>query len=230
MLNFKNPQPSAVTSNMYGIPVGTDKLVEYKNFKLGDEYRDLSCTKCKNGLRSMLRKEVGGKWFNVPLVCSCVPYIAHTDEEGTEKVIYKGRGELWPKGKRPESYIEEEMIRKQTALEAIKNAQRAQSGDKSLGANQKFELGKMTMQELQAAGLTSAELNELTPKTEDSTKGKPGFVNPNSVPKKVQPASTQGPQYVDDTAGKQGMAVGIGKAAVVPPSPAAKPELPKIVL
>jgi hypothetical protein len=100
---------SQAINNKFAIPVGTNSIINYDKFLL--DKRDLNCTNCKNGMKSMVGKRINEKTFNVPVMCTCVPYIQSEDSDGVEIVVYKGRRERWINGKRPEIYLSDEKVR-----------------------------------------------------------------------------------------------------------------------
>jgi hypothetical protein len=119
-VNFnKQVQPPPVVANKVAMPVGTSIIMAMDKFMF--DKRDLNCTACRNGYRSTLPKMLDGKMYSVSVICTCVPYYQQSDSEGTGVVIYKGRRESWIKGVRPESEIQNEMLREGADKNAFKN-------------------------------------------------------------------------------------------------------------
>ncbi len=98
-----------VLNNVLGIPVGSNTTYAYEKFLWKE--RDLNCNQCKNGMKSMIAKRINDKVYNIPVVCTCVPYTQSLDEDGVSIVVFKGRRERWVGGKRPEVYKHDEAVR-----------------------------------------------------------------------------------------------------------------------
>lgn len=160
----------------YAIPVGTGDLIEFSKFLIGQ--RDEACHSCKNGYKSIISKSIGTKVFQVPVICTCVPYVQSQDKDNNLVVVYKGVRELWPSAKRPEVYIQNDLVRKaefESAKEKIQNARhtaKAHDGVKSgkytlgvLSASERKELGNDLVKSLAPkfdADKAPAESNETT--------------------------------------------------------------------
>lgn len=132
IVNKPVAQQVQVLNNTLAIPVGTGTVFAYSKF-LWDK-RDLNCSSCKNGMKSMIAKRINDKTYNIPVVCTCVPYTESTDVDGVSVVVYKGRRERWVKGKRPESYILDEAVRG--------NANKAAVNTKAMVSGQNVIQGK----------------------------------------------------------------------------------------
>jgi hypothetical protein len=144
IINKPAAQGIQVMNNTLAIPIGTNTIFAYDKFMW--DSRDLNCTACKNGMKSMITKRINDKQYNVPVVCTCVPYIESQDEDGVSIVVFKGRRERWVKGKRPESYKVDEGIRGKANTAAL-NTKAMVSGQNEV-AGRKFQLvRKPTQQE-----------------------------------------------------------------------------------
>ena len=135
----------------YAIPVGTSELKELSKFLF--DLRDNSCTQCKTGYKSVLPKFIGGKVHQIPVVCTCIPYIVGEDKDSNLVVVYKGARELWPNKKRPEQYIQNDLVRK-AEFERAKNGMKEARGQSR--AHDGVQSGKYTL-----GSLSPAEREEL---------------------------------------------------------------------
>ncbi len=102
-------QPPPVVANKIAMPVGTSIIMSMDKFLF--DKRDQNCKACRNGYRSTLPKMVGNKVVSVGIICTCVPYCQQVDADGTGIVVYKGRRENWVRGVRPDSEIQDELVR-----------------------------------------------------------------------------------------------------------------------
>ena len=128
-----------VLNNKLAIPVGSGTTYEYDKFMWAK--RDLNCGQCKNGMKSMVTKRINEKVYNIPVVCTCVPYIQSEDEDGVQVVVFKGRRERWVGGKRPEIYISDEQVRSK-ANEAAVNTREQFTGDNVINSK-KFQFTRV---------------------------------------------------------------------------------------
>jgi hypothetical protein len=129
-------------NNQLAIPVGTGTTYSYDKFMW--DKRDLNCNQCKNGMKSMVTKRINDKVYNIPVVCTCVPYAQSEDADGVQVVVYKGRRERWVKGKRPEIYISDEQVRGK-ANEAALNTRDMVTGDNVIN-NKKYQFTRVNSQ------------------------------------------------------------------------------------
>lgn len=136
IINKPAAQGVQVMNNTLAIPVGSNTIFAYDKFMW--DSRDINCTACKNGMKSMITKRINDKIYNVPVVCTCVPYIESADTDGVSIVVFKGRRERWVKGKRPESYKVDEGIRSKANTAAL-NTKAMVSGQNEVGGR-KFQL------------------------------------------------------------------------------------------
>lgn len=131
-------------------------VLEKKRFKMDE--RDKTCTSCNNGLKSIMYREISGKRFPVEIICTCVPYTKVKEENGDETVVYKGREEFWPKGKRSEQSQQNELIRKQAVIEAATKL-------KNTPFEKRMEVANKVYDELKQQGLTDSEINAINPQS-----------------------------------------------------------------
>jgi len=102
-----NPEAKKENQIRYAIPVGTSNIIDLSKFML--DQRDTACKACKNGYKSMVSKLVGQTYVQVPIICTCVPYVQSQDEKGQLVVVFKGNREFWKTNKRPEVYIQKDI-------------------------------------------------------------------------------------------------------------------------
>lgn len=195
IINKPAAQQSQVLNNTLAIPVGTNTVFAYDKFLW--KSRDLNCTSCKNGMKSMIVKRINDKSYNIPVVCTCVPYMESTDDEGVSIVVLKGRRERWVKGKRPENYIVDESVRSQ-ANRAAQNTKAMVSGQNEV-RGQKFQIVKNQHSEIvPKSEFLSKSLPGMTIKRAPEIPTESAVADPNvrfgDVTKDSLPPETKGPQ------------------------------------
>jgi hypothetical protein len=160
-----------VPAAKYAMPVGTGNLVEFSRFML--DLRDASCPHCRTGFKSITPKFIEGKVYQIPIMCTCVPYIANIDKDNNLIVVFKGVRELWPGKKRPEQYIQNDLVRRSEFDNAKANLEKARGQAKAHDGVKagKYVLGPITASERAELG---AEVSKsLIPKFESAEGAKP---------------------------------------------------------
>jgi hypothetical protein len=215
-----------VEERKYAIPVGTSNLIEFSKFLV--DLRDPNCDKCRTGYKSVIPKFVGGKVHQIPVMCTCVPYIASMDKDGNMTVVFKGLRELWPGKKRPEQYVQNDMIRKAEFDRAKENLKSAHDGAR---AHNNVQSGKYTLGPLSPAErseLGKDLVKSLVPKFDgkdpadlDKAPSTPAQFIRDNITRKVSMRNSEGHIIVVDNATALNM---MKKNIAVPERPGEAPE------
>lgn len=141
------------TEKKYAIPVGTGSLIEMSKFLFEERYSGC-VNKCRSGYKSIAPKNVNGTIYQVPIICTCVPYVASQDKDGNYVVVYRGNRELWPGKKRPEQYIQNDMQRSaefERAKDTLASARSQSKAHDGVSAG-KYTLGVLSPSEQRELG------------------------------------------------------------------------------